>query len=113
MNDESNAYYVDSIDQMTRGHQFLLVTFGVKPTIGWHIDQFGHTSSQDELLSLMNFDGFLFGRIDYQDRQQRRKEKNLEFIWSPSPTTLGSSVEIFSGVLYDGYGPVDDQLCFD
>jgi len=42
MNDEANAYYEDIIDQMTVGHKFLLDNFGIRPTIGWHIDPFGH-----------------------------------------------------------------------
>jgi alpha-amylase/alpha-mannosidase (GH57 family) len=45
MNDEAATYYEDIIDQMTVGHQFLLNTFGVIPTIGWHIDPFGHSSA--------------------------------------------------------------------
>ena len=42
MNDESDAYFEDVIDQMTIGHQFIKDTFGVTPNIGWHIDPFGH-----------------------------------------------------------------------
>jgi len=46
MNDEAAPYYEDIIDQMTLGHMFLLKEFGVKPSIGWHIDPFGHQASQ-------------------------------------------------------------------
>lgn len=45
MNDEANPYYEDIIDQMSYGHRFLKKEFGVTPTIGWHIDPFGHSSS--------------------------------------------------------------------
>lgn len=45
MNDEANPYYEDIIDQMTLGHQFVLKNFGVTPTVGWHIDPFGHSNS--------------------------------------------------------------------
>ena len=46
MNDEATPYYEDIIDQMTLGHKFLLETFNVKPTVGWQIDPFGHSSTQ-------------------------------------------------------------------
>ncbi len=42
--------------QMTLGHQFLLETFGVQPTIGWQIDPFGHSASQASLYAQMGMD---------------------------------------------------------
>lgn len=45
MNDEAAPYYEDVIDQMTWGHQFLKREFNVVPTIGWHIDPFGHSAT--------------------------------------------------------------------
>jgi len=51
MNDEATCYYEDIIDQMTLGHQWLLNTFNVKPTIGWHIDPFGHSAGNAALFS--------------------------------------------------------------
>ena len=51
MNDEACPYYEDMIDNMFLGHQYILNNFGVIPEIGWHIDPFGHTSSQAALFS--------------------------------------------------------------
>lgn len=34
MHDEATTTYSANIDQMTQGHQFLLQTFNVTPTIG-------------------------------------------------------------------------------
>ena len=51
MNDEAAAYYEDIIDQMTIGHQFLKQHFDYIPTIGWHIDPFGHSQAQASLFS--------------------------------------------------------------
>jgi hypothetical protein len=48
MNDEATAEYEAIIEQMTLGHEFLYREFQVRPTIGWHIDPFGHASSQVE-----------------------------------------------------------------
>ncbi len=42
--------------KMTLGHQFLFDTFGVRPTIGWQIDPFGHSASQASLFAQMGFD---------------------------------------------------------
>lgn len=37
--------YEATIDQMTKGHQFLQQEFGFTPKIGWQIDPFGHASN--------------------------------------------------------------------
>ena len=37
MNDEATTNYVDTINQMTEGHQFLLEEFNVTTRIAWHI----------------------------------------------------------------------------
>ena len=42
---------------MTEGHLFLEREFGVRPTIGWHIDPFGHASTQASLFAQMGFNG--------------------------------------------------------
>lgn len=56
--------------QMTFGHQFLLETFGVRPTIGWQIDPFGHSASQASLFAQMGFDAV----------HQKKKKKKEEAI---------------------------------
>jgi len=50
---------------MTVGHKFLKDTFNITPTIGWHIDPFGHQASSAALFSQMGFNAFFFSRIDY------------------------------------------------
>jgi hypothetical protein len=37
--------YEATIDQMTKGHQFLQQEFGFTPKIGWQVDPFGHASN--------------------------------------------------------------------
>ena len=66
MNDEASTHYNAIIDQMTLGHQFLNQTFNIQPTIGWHIDPFGHSATQASLFAQIGFDAFFFARIDYQ-----------------------------------------------
>jgi alpha-mannosidase len=41
----------------------------------------------------VGFDSLFFGRIDYQDRDKRKKEKSLEVIWQGSKS-LGSSSQV-------------------
>lgn len=103
MNDEAAVYYEDSIDQMTLGHNFLLQNFGVVPTIGWHIDPFGHASAQAALFAQMGFTAFYFSRIDYQDQIIRLGTKSMEMVWVPN-TSQGVENAIFTHVTYFQYG---------
>jgi len=102
MNDEAAVYYEDSIDQMTLGHQFLLQTFNVTPTVGWHIDPFGHASAQAALFAQMGFKAFYFSRIDYQDKTQRLAQKAMEMVWIPE-TSQGIENAMFTHVNYQHY----------
>ncbi|XP_061358600.1 probable alpha-mannosidase At5g13980 isoform X2 [Gastrolobium bilobum] len=105
MHDEAVPHYIDMIDQTTLGHRFLKEEFGVTPRIGWQIDPFGHSAVQAYLLGAeVGFDSLFFGRIDYQDRVKRKKEKSLEVIWQGSKS-LGSSSQIFAGVFPEHYEP--------
>jgi hypothetical protein len=50
------------VDQTTLGHRLLLQEFGVKPTVGWQLDPFGHSATQAALLSAdAGFDALVFG----------------------------------------------------
>ena len=65
MHDEACPTYTDMITNMMKGHDFLLKEFGVKPRIGWHVDPFGHSSTNARLFSDMGFDAFFYARTDY------------------------------------------------
>ncbi|PRQ54348.1 putative alpha-mannosidase [Rosa chinensis] len=105
MHDEAATHYVDMIDQTTLGHRFIKREFDVTPRIGWQIDPFGHSAVQAYLLGAqVGFDSLYFGRIDYQDREKRKNDKSLEFVWQGSKS-LGSSAEIFSGAFPENYEP--------
>ncbi|KAJ7971780.1 Alpha-mannosidase [Quillaja saponaria] len=105
MHDEASPHYIDMIDQTTLGHLFLKKEFGVTPRIGWQIDPFGHSAVQAYLLGAeVGFDSLFFGRIDYQDRAKRKREKSLEVVWRGSKS-LGSSAQIFAGSFPKNYEP--------
>ncbi|XP_057437603.1 probable alpha-mannosidase At5g13980 [Lotus japonicus] len=113
MHDEAVTHYIDMIDQTTLGHRFLKQEFGLTPRIGWQIDPFGHSAVQAYLLGAeVGFDSFFFGRIDYQDRAKRKKEKSLEVIWQGSKS-LGSSAQIFAGAFPENYEPPPGGFYFE
>jgi len=106
MHDEAAPYYVEMVDQTTRGHIFLNKEFGSSgnPRGTWQIDPFGHSQTQAWLLSAEAGMGNLFwGRMDYLDGEKRLQDKGLEWIWRGSQS-LGKSAEIFAGELYGTNG---------
>jgi lysosomal alpha-mannosidase len=103
MNDEACPHYEDIIVNMLHGHSFLLEEFGVRPRIAWHIDPFGHSNANPRLFADMGIDTWFFSRLDYQDKQERLENKEMEFVWRPFYSHLGSDAQIFSHVLYHDY----------
>ncbi|XP_011151265.1 lysosomal alpha-mannosidase isoform X1 [Harpegnathos saltator] len=113
MNDEATTHYHSIVDQFTWGFRRLNDTFGscARPHIGWQIDPFGHSREQASLFAQMGFDGMLFGRIDYQDKAKRLREKSMEFIWKSSPS-LGQRADLFTAAMFNTYSP-PPGFCFD
>ena len=60
MNDEASTHYNAIIDQMSIGLRFISNTFNVRPSVGWHIDPFGHSAVQASLFSLVRHDNCYF-----------------------------------------------------
>ncbi|XP_076073575.1 lysosomal alpha-mannosidase-like [Mytilus galloprovincialis] len=114
MNDEATTHYNAIIDQHALGFEFLRQNFGEcgRPRVAWQIDPFGHSREQASLFAQMGFDGLFFGRADYEDIDQRKKTKTMEMMWKGSPKNLGSKADLFTGVLFNGYGP-PPGFCFD
>lgn len=63
MHDEAVPHYEDMINNMMKGHEFILKEFGVKPNIGWHVDPFGHSSANPRLFADMGFEAWFFARL--------------------------------------------------
>ena len=112
MHDEAGAHYVSMIDQTTLGHTFLKEAFdGYTPRVGWQIDPFGHSNTHAWLSSEVGFDALYFGRIDYQDKEKRMAEKNMEMVWKGSESM--PEAQVFTGAFTSGnYGP-PEGFCFD
>ena len=111
MNDEAAVYYEDGIEQMTLGHKFLLENFNVIPTVGWHIDPFGHAAAQAALFAQMGFNAFYFWRIDEHDKAVRNTSQAMEMIWVPQ-TSQGIENAILTHITYYGYNN-PPGFCFD
>ncbi|CAN0078829.1 unnamed protein product, partial [Ectocarpus sp. 4 AP-2014] len=128
MHDEAAAHYVGMVDQTHLGHSFLREEFGEEalPRVAWQIDPFGHSATQASLLGAQartamlrhtlflqaGFDALYFGRIDYQDREKRIAEKDMEMMWRAS-RSFEQDAQIFTGVFHSGnYGP-PVGFCFD
>ena len=59
----------------------------------------------------MGFDGFFFGRIDYDDKLLRLNQSRMEMVWRGNKS-LQETAEIFTGVTFNGYG-APSGFCFD
>ncbi|XP_076026820.1 lysosomal alpha-mannosidase [Genypterus blacodes] len=119
MSDEATTHYSAVIDQMTMGLRFLNDTFGAcgRPRVAWHIDPFGHAREHASMFAQMGYDGFFFGRLDYQDRARRMGEVQQEFLWRASDSLPPPLADLFTGILPNGYNPPTgfcwDQSCDD
>jgi hypothetical protein len=49
----------------------------------------------------MGFDALFFARLDYQEKNKRMNNKEMEWVWMPS--SQGSEVNILTHVLYNHY----------
>lgn len=103
MHDEACPIYEDMIDNMMIGHDFVLKEFGVKPSIGWQIDPFGHSNTNARIFAEMGFDAWFYARLDYGDKRRRTADNELEFVWMPNAQSLGKDVNIFTHVLWNHY----------
>ena len=99
--DEACPLYGDMIDQTTRGHLFLLKHFGIRPRVGWQLDEFGHSGTQAWLLGRgVGFGAVFWGRSDYQELKQRYREARMEYLWDPSTTRPGRESRVFTQQLF-------------
>ena len=103
MHDEACTHYDDMMNNMMIGQEWIENVFGVRPRIGWSIDPFGHSSANPRLLADMGMDAWFFARLDYEDKEQRLKDKTMQFVWKPMYDSLGKDVEIFTSIMQDHY----------
>jgi len=88
--DEACTNYEDLINNMYMGHNFLKREFGVVPKIGWMIDAFGHSNANAALFADFGFDAVFMSRINHHDREQRKKDGDMTFLWRPFSKHFGA-----------------------
>ncbi|XP_044269402.1 lysosomal alpha-mannosidase-like isoform X2 [Tribolium madens] len=112
MNDEAAAHYQSIIDQFTWGFRILDDTVGEcgKPKIGWQIDPFGHSREHASIMKQLGFEGLVIGRLDYRDKDKRKQEKNLDFMWNTNDNF--DDAQIFTTMFPDFYVS-ESGFCFD
>ena len=88
---------------MMIGHQFIFKEFGVKPTIGWDIDTFGHSDTNNRLYAEMGFDAMFFSRLDRDEKDQRSRERKMTYLWRPGHNHFGNQNQILTYVFPGDY----------
>ena len=83
MHDEACPTYEDMIQNMMFGQKWLNDNIGYVPRIGWQIDPFGHSAANARLMADMGYDALFFARIDYEIKEQKLADKEMEFVWAP------------------------------
>ncbi|CAG2167933.1 unnamed protein product [Oppiella nova] len=68
--------------------------------------------AQASLFAQFNFDGLFFSRLDYEDRDRRVRDKELEMVWTGSDDLTAGKSDIFTGAMYLGYGNTT-AFCWD
>lgn len=103
--DEAVANYEDMILNMQIGHQFLYEEFGIRPRIGWMLDEFGHSAANAALNSDFGFEAIIMSRQSGDTKEVNAAKGELSFIWKPFSRHFGDNKEIlafFTWTHYDG-----------
>jgi len=72
--DEATVNYEDMILNMHLGHEFIYSEFGVRPRVGWMIDEFGHSAANAALYSDFGFDALVISRKGDDERVVRTEK---------------------------------------
>ena len=102
MSDEATATYEDVINEMTLGAKFIYDEFGIRPTVGWSIDPFGHSKEIEALYADIGMDAFGINRVHYADKENRIKNQKLEFVWRGS-NSQGEKSDMFIHMMDNHY----------
>ena len=102
MSDEATATYEDIVNEMTLGAKFIYDEFGIRPTVGWSIDPFGHSKEVEALYADIGMDAFGINRVHYADKESRIKNQKLEFVWRGS-NSQGQKSDMFIHMMDNHY----------
>ena len=82
-NDEACTNYQDIITNFMVGQQFIENEFGKEalPKVGWFLDSFGHSRTNQRLLKELGLEAVFAARQDVREKEYRRINKQTEFLW--------------------------------
>ena len=104
-NDEATPSYHDIADQIRVGNQFLLEEFNVVPKTAWFIDSFGHSAGNAYMMSSLNYENLVLGRMHVDYLEIIKNRKIVEFQWVP----FDLNKNIFTHIMPLHYGfPMND-----
>lgn len=101
MEDEAVSHYTDAANQLRIGLEFMQKELNYTPTVGWFLDQFGHSDSHAYIYQQFGFKYLVLNRMSTITKKKLYSENNLEFYWKPFNTTD----EVFTHVIYDYFVP--------
>ncbi|XGW19828.1 hypothetical protein V3C99_003566 [Haemonchus contortus] len=81
MTDEANPYFPVSVDNIVEGFQFIHREFGVKPSVLFSLDPFGHSNSIAYLYSQAGVHREVINRISTDTKEYLRDLQAHRFIW--------------------------------
>ena len=103
--DEACTNYSDLLRNYEAAHDFLWNEFGIKPRTAWQLDPFGHSAAHAQLMQELGMEQIVFSRMNLQEAEKRRKEKQMQFLWNPSFNGDDKLDGLFTHVLFDHYTP--------
>ncbi|XP_077531973.1 lysosomal alpha-mannosidase-like isoform X2 [Haemaphysalis longicornis] len=112
-NDEATTHYTAIVDQMSLGMRWLNDTFGEcgRPRAAWQIDTYGHSRENAALFAQMGFDAVFLGRVHVEDKEYRRRQRSMEFLWN-ADRNIGAKANLLACILPNVYMP-PRGFCFD
>ena len=100
--DEALPTVSGMLESMAEGHAWLYETFGIRPSVGWQLDPFGHSAASASLLGRMGVSSLVVNRINYNLKYRWRSARSMEFQWQSAAPCLHWR-SLFTHVLHTHY----------
>lgn len=108
--DEATTNYEDMILNMHIGHAFLYGEYGIRPRVGWMVDEFGHSAANAALYSDFGLEALIMSRKQDDMKIEAEENKELSFVWKPFSRHFGNNKEIMTHITVGGYEGPDGVL---
>ena len=84
-----------------RGHQFLKQNFDYSPRVAWSLETTGHSITNPRILSESGIESLFMLHIQPDERKERLRYAEMEFVWRPMYSHLGSRAQVLGHIFYD------------